>query len=203
MENNANNIDATIIDTKYDARPINPTMPIGIDLSKYISEDEIMSIVRRIYEEEARNYAKQRLAFMSSNGISIVQMIIKEVANKYAEELAPEYQERFLQICKDELERTESHCEDYNDTIHNSVNNLLTSLASKYINQEYVIRYDLNHNEIARYGSINEMCQAVINAGETRTKIVKTCRNSFNRNRDKIWLGSYWKVITPENYKEL
>ena len=47
------------------------------------------------------------------------------------------------------------------------------------------------------------MCQAVINAGETRTKIVKTCRNTFNRNRNKVWLGSYWKVITPENYKEL
>ena len=75
--------------------------------------------------------------------------------------------------------------------------------VSKYINQEYVIRYDLDHNEIARYGSINEMCQAVINAGETRTKIVKTCRNTFNRNRNKVWLGSYWKVITPENYKKL
>ena len=46
-------------------------------------------------------------------------------------------------------------------------------------------------------------CQAVINAGETRTKIIKTCRNTFNRNRNKVWLGSYWKVITPENYKEL
>ena len=87
----------------------------------------------------------------------------------------------------------------------NAIKQILSEegLASKYINQEYVIRYDLNHNEIARYGSINEMCQAVINAGETRTKIVKTCRNTFNRNRDKIWLGSYWKVITPENYKEL
>ena len=42
-----------------------------------------------------------------------------------------------------------------------------------------------------------------INAGETRTKIAKTCRNTFNRNRNKVWLGSYWKVITPENYKEL
>lgn len=62
---------------------------------------------------------------------------------------------------------------------------------------------NLDHNEIARYGSINEMCQAVINAGETRTKIIKTCRNTFNRNRNKVWLGSYWKVITPENYKEL
>ena len=87
----------------------------------------------------------------------------------------------------------------------NAIKQILSEegLASKYINQEYVIRYDLNHNEIARYGSINEMCQSVINSGETRTKIIKTCRNTFNRNRDKVWLGSYWKVITPENYKEL
>ena len=87
----------------------------------------------------------------------------------------------------------------------NAIKQILSEegLASKYINQEYVIRYDLNHNESARYGSINEMCQAVINAGETRTKIIKTCRNTFNRNRNKVWLGSYWKVITPENYKEL
>lgn len=76
-------------------------------------------------------------------------------------------------------------------------------LTSKFINQEYVIRYDLNHNEIARYGSINEMCQAVIDAGETKTKLVKTCRNTFNRNRDKIWLNSYWKVIVPSEYKKL
>ena len=71
----------------------------------------------------------------------------------------------------------------------NAIKQILSEegLASKYINQEYVIRYDLDHNEIARYGSINEMCQAVINAGETRTKIVKTCRNTFNRNRDKVW----------------
>lgn len=93
------------------------------------------------------------------------------------------------------------------DTLNISKNAIKQILSeegiSKYINQEYVIRYDLDHNEIARYGSINEMCQAVINAGETRTKIIKTCRNTFNRNRNKVWLGSYWKVITPENYKEL
>ena len=74
---------------------------------------------------------------------------------------------------------------------------------SKAIKQEYVIRYDLDHNELARYGSINEMCQAVIDAGETRTKLIKTCRNTFNRNKDGIWLNSYWKVYTPEEYKEL
>ena len=174
MENNANNIDATIIDTKYDARPINPTIPIGIDLSKYISEDEIMSIVRRIYEEEARNYAKQRLAFMSSNGISIVQMIIKEVANKYAEELAPEYQERFLQICKDELERTESHCEDYNDTIHNSVNNLLTSLASKYINDNKETLIELMKDQI------ND-CAKALSTEKISILIAASVKNELNK----------------------
>lgn len=76
-----------------------------------------------------------------------------------------------------------------------------SGLSSKSINQEYVIRYDLNYNEIARYGSINEMCQAVIDAGETKTKLVKTCRNTFNRNKEKIWLNSYWKIITPSEYK--
>lgn len=78
-----------------------------------------------------------------------------------------------------------------------------SGLSPNRSGQEYVIRYDLNYNEIARYGSINEMCQAVIDAGETKTKIVKTCRNTFNRNKDKIWLNSYWKVILPSKYKEL
>ena len=76
-------------------------------------------------------------------------------------------------------------------------------ISPTIINQAYVIRYDLNHNEIARYGSINEMCQAIIDAGETKTKLVKTCRNTFNRNKDKLWLGSYWKVIIPADYKKL
>ena len=174
MENNANNIDATIIDTKYDARPINPTMPIGIDLSKYISEDEIMSIVRRIYEEEARNYAKQRLATMNSDGLSIVQMIIKEVANKYAEELASKYQERFLQICKDELERTESHCEDYNDTIHNSVNNLLTSLASKYINDNKETLIELMKDQI------ND-CAKALSTEKISMLIAASVKNELNK----------------------
>ena len=174
MENNANNIDATIIDTKYDARPINPTMPIGIDLSKYISEDEIMSIVRRIYEEEARNYAKQRLATMNSAGLSIVQMIIKEVANKYAEELAPKYQERFLQICKDELERTESHCEDYNDTIHNSINNSLTSLASKYINDNKETLIELMKDQI------ND-CAKALSTEKISMLIAASVKNELNK----------------------
>ena len=73
-------------------------------------------------------------------------------------------------------------------------------ISPTIINQAYVIRYDLNHNEIARYGSINEMCQAVIDAGETKTQIIKTCRNTFNRNKDKIWLNSYWKVLLPTEY---
>lgn len=77
------------------------------------------------------------------------------------------------------------------------------NLSKCCVNQSYVIRYDLNKKEIARYGSINEMCQAVIDAGETKTKLVKTCRATFNRNKDGIWLNSYWKLLTPNEYKEL
>lgn len=70
-------------------------------------------------------------------------------------------------------------------------------LSPKSINQLYVIRYDLDGNELARYGSVNEMCQAIIDNNEVKTKIVKTCRNTFNRNKDKVWLNSIWKLIDP------
>lgn len=75
--------------------------------------------------------------------------------------------------------------------------------SQKSINQEYVIRYDLNHKEIGRYGSIREACQALIDNGEVKTKSIKTCRNTFNRNKEKdIWLNSYWKILTPEEYEQ-
>lgn len=66
-------------------------------------------------------------------------------------------------------------------------------------NQMFVIRYDLNMNEIARYGSINEMCRSLIENKEVRTNSIHTCRNTFNRNIVKqskaIWLNSYWKIM--------
>ena len=67
------------------------------------------------------------------------------------------------------------------------------------INLKFVIRYDLNHKEIKRYGSLSEMCKCLIEANEVRTKSIKVCRTSFLRNykqdNNKVWLNSYWKIL--------
>lgn len=66
-------------------------------------------------------------------------------------------------------------------------------------NSRFVIRYNLNHEEIKRYGSLAEMCQDLINNNEVKTKSIKVCRTSFLRNykqdNNKIWLNSYWKIL--------
>lgn len=62
-------------------------------------------------------------------------------------------------------------------------------------NQRYVIRYDENFNEIQRFGSINEMCKYVIDNNLCKTKRIKTCRDTFLRNCNKLWLDSYWKIV--------
>lgn len=66
-------------------------------------------------------------------------------------------------------------------------------------NSRFVIRYNLNHEEIKRYGSLTEMCQDLIDNNEVRTKSIKVCRTSFLRNykqdNNKIWLNSYWKIL--------
>ena len=118
-------------------------------------------------------------------------MIIKEVANKYAEELAPEYQERFLQICKDELERTESHCEDYNDTIHNSINNSLTSLASKYINDNKETLIELMKDQIndcAKELSTEKI--SILIAASVKNELNKLLSNT-NSNNESYLVDGY------------
>lgn len=62
-------------------------------------------------------------------------------------------------------------------------------------NQKYVIRYDKHMEEIARYGSISELCRFLIENKEVKTKLLKTCRATFLRNKDNFWLNSYWKIM--------
>lgn len=136
----------------------------------------------------------------STHGSKNSSYVNTRISREY--EITPELKELIIQKYK-ELGSQKK----VSDTLNVAIKAVKTiveeaGLSSKYINQEYVIRYDINHKEIARYGSINEMCQAVINEGRTKTKIVKTCRNTFNRNRGKLWLGSYWEVLTPKEYLE-
>lgn len=63
-------------------------------------------------------------------------------------------------------------------------------------NQKFVIRYDLEGNELGRWGSINECCAFLIKNKELKTENVKTARNTFLRNRSKdVWLNSKWELI--------
>lgn len=69
-------------------------------------------------------------------------------------------------------------------------------------NQKYVIRYDKNHVEMKRWGSIKEMSKDVFNSKETDATTIESVRQRFLRkmknNPDGLWLDSYWKIINAE-----
>lgn len=75
------------------------------------------------------------------------------------------------------------------------VTQIVNESGQKKTNQKYVIRYDKDWNEIARYGSLNEAATALIENNEVRTKRVKTCTRTITYNKDNYWLNSYWKIL--------
>ena len=75
------------------------------------------------------------------------------------------------------------------------IKEIINELGLNKPNLKFVIRYDKDYNEIARYGSIAEACNSIMNNNELKTKRMHTCRASFLRNKDKFWLNSYWKLL--------
>lgn len=75
------------------------------------------------------------------------------------------------------------------------VTKIVNESGQKHSNQKYVIRYDKDWNEIARYGSLVETAKALIDADEVVTKQVKTCTRAIRYNKDNFWLNSYWKIL--------
>lgn len=75
------------------------------------------------------------------------------------------------------------------------VTKIITESGQKHSNQKYVIRYDENWNELARYGSLVETAKNLIENNEVKTKSVKTCIRTVMRNKDTFWLNSYWKIL--------
>lgn len=75
------------------------------------------------------------------------------------------------------------------------VTKIITESGQKHSNQKYVIRYDENWNELARYGSLVETAKNLIENNEVKTKNVKTCTRTVMRNKDTFWLNSYWKIL--------
>lgn len=78
---------------------------------------------------------------------------------------------------------------------HSIVKEVINELGLSKPNLRFVIRYDKDYNEIARYGSITEVSKSLIENNELKTKSLKTSRHTFLRNCDKFWLNSYWKLL--------
>ena len=75
------------------------------------------------------------------------------------------------------------------------VTKIVNESGQKHSNQKYIIRYDKNWNELARYGSLVETAKALIENGEVKTKRVKTCTRTIMYNKDNFWLNSHWKIL--------
>lgn len=75
------------------------------------------------------------------------------------------------------------------------VTKIVNESGQKHSNQKYIIRYDKDWNELARYGSLVEAAKALIEANEVKTKRVKTCTRTIMYNKDNFWLGSHWKIL--------
>lgn len=75
------------------------------------------------------------------------------------------------------------------------VTKIVNESGQKHSNQKYIIRYDKNWNELARYGSLVEAAKALIEANEVKTKRVKTCTRTIMYNKNNFWLNSHWKIL--------
>lgn len=75
------------------------------------------------------------------------------------------------------------------------VTKIVNESGQKHSNQKYVIRYDKDWNELARYGSLVEAAKALIENNEVKTKRIKTCTRTITCNKDNFWLNSHWKIL--------
>lgn len=75
------------------------------------------------------------------------------------------------------------------------VTKIVNESGQKHSNQKYIIRYDKDWNELARYGSLVEAAKSLIEANEVKTKRVKTCTRTIMYNKDNFWLNSHWKIL--------
>ena len=62
-------------------------------------------------------------------------------------------------------------------------------------NQKYVIQYDSNHSEIRRFGCIAECCNWLMENNLVKTKLMKTCRATLNRNVGLLWNNYYFEIL--------
>ena len=77
------------------------------------------------------------------------------------------------------------------------VTQIVNESGQKHSNQRYVIQYDENKKEIARYGSLAEVARYLINNNLVRTDRLETAKRTFSRNvrENNYYLGYYWTML--------
>lgn len=77
------------------------------------------------------------------------------------------------------------------------VTKIVNESGQKHSNQRYIIQYDENNNEIARYGSLAEVARYLINNTFVKTKRIETAKRTFSRNikENNYYLGYRWIVL--------
>ena len=77
------------------------------------------------------------------------------------------------------------------------VTRIVNESGQKHSNQRYVIRYDENHNELARYGSLAEAAKYLIDNNLVKTKKIETAKRTlrYNVNSNNFWLNNYWTIL--------
>lgn len=76
-----------------------------------------------------------------------------------------------------------------------AVKQALSEIGIGKQNQKYVIQYDKNHNEIKRFGCIAECCKYLMDNNFVKTRLLKTCRATLNRNAGTLWKGYYFEIL--------
>lgn len=93
-----------------------------------------------------------------------------------------------------ELKNQKKVAEKYNLQLK-AVKQVLSEVGLTRQNQKYIIQYDINHNEIRRFGCIAECCQWLMDNNIVHTKLMKTCRATLNRNLNTLWNNYYFELL--------
>lgn len=77
------------------------------------------------------------------------------------------------------------------------VTKIVNESGQKHSNQVYVIRYDKNHKEIARYGCLTDCAKALMEENLIKTRSFSTARRAIqkNANTNTLWLNNYWTTL--------
>lgn len=126
----------------------NENIAFDPSIIKYLDENHQKEIADRIYEEKVSTYADRVINNRTSiNGFSIVDLILSNACEKYANNFAPKFEEDFLKRVKEEIYRDVPVTED-ESTFRSSLTYAISRVADKYIDEHKDEIQDLMKNTI-------------------------------------------------------